>query len=266
MLIKRIITALFLIPIIFWLNFYAQEVILHSFLILIILAVSFEWSRMFGLETISSIFLFFLSLLFYIFGVYFKDNFVSIYFICILSLYWIFCSLCLLGIFKNTVSNKFFQFISGLFFAISFPLSFYYCHTNINIYFSFYTLLTVWLTDSGAYFAGRLFGKRLFLPKISPKKTWEGVVGGVVGAYLGYFLLFLMHGYINKINYFIITFVIVIFSVSGDLSESMFKRLAKVKDSGEILPGHGGVLDRIDSLSAAVPLAYLAHILLFKLF
>lgn len=253
-------------PIVFWINFYANEVVLQSFLILIILAVSFEWSRMFKLKILDSIYLFAISIFFYILGVYFKNTFFSNYLILAFALYWVLCLAFLSGFFKKLLNSELLQFISGILFAISFPLSFYYAHSNINVYFSFYILLAIWFTDSGAYFVGRFFGKKLFLPKISPKKTWEGILGGFFGAYLVYLSLLFMHGNVDKINYFIITFIIVIFSILGDLSESMFKRLAKVKDSGEILPGHGGVLDRIDSLSAAIPLAYLAHILLFKLF
>jgi phosphatidate cytidylyltransferase len=113
-------------------------------------------------------------------------------------------------------------------------------------------VLMVCAADIGAYFAGRAFGKRKLAPRVSPGKTWEGAAGGLAmvalvaagGAlYFGLPLIVVVFGC-----------GVGIFSVIGDLTESMFKRAAALKDSGTLLPGHGGLLDRIDSVTAAAPL------------
>jgi len=116
-------------------------------------------------------------------------------------------------------------------------------------------MVLVWGADIGAYFSGRAFGKRKLAPKVSPGKSWEGVFGGliaclvitvVVGAFRGWSGSQFFLGLLGAA-------VVVLISVVGDLTESMFKRQSGIKDSSNLLPGHGGVLDRIDSLTAAIP-------------
>ncbi|MCF6236869.1 MAG: phosphatidate cytidylyltransferase [Gammaproteobacteria bacterium] len=120
-----------------------------------------------------------------------------------------------------------------------------------------FVMSLIWIADSGAYFSGRRWGKNKLAPHVSPGKSWEGVIGGLVfvaiAAVIGGGLLFEYEA-IKLLLFVLLCIVIVLFSVEGDLLESMFKRRAGVKDSGTILPGHGGVLDRIDSLTAAAPL------------
>lgn len=118
-----------------------------------------------------------------------------------------------------------------------------------------YVLVLVWLADSGAYFTGRYLGRRKLAPVISPGKTWEGVYGAVVTCGIFALLVGLLSG---RPGYWIAGWVLVsllavVFSVAGDLLESLMKRQCGLKDSGSIIPGHGGILDRIDSLTAALP-------------
>ena len=123
----------------------------------------------------------------------------------------------------------------------------------------------VWIADTAAYFSGRLFGKNKLAPSISPGKTWEGVAGAfaAVAIYAG-ILIFLGDTaslFIGPFWLIPLTLMLSAFSIVGDLFESALKRNAGVKDSGAILPGHGGILDRIDSLTAALPLAALGLML-----
>lgn len=121
-----------------------------------------------------------------------------------------------------------------------------------------YLLVLIVAADTGAYFGGRKFGKHKLAPKVSPGKTWEGVAAGmfcvsVVSLVYCYSLELHHQGWNNVLVFIGLSLVTAMFSVVGDLTESLYKREAGLKDSGTILPGHGGVLDRIDSLTAAAP-------------
>ena len=123
-----------------------------------------------------------------------------------------------------------------------------------------FVLFLVWAADVGAYFAGRALGKHKLAVNVSPKKTLEGLVGGLllallVAACVGLYFDF---SFVRGIGLLLLTVVVGIVSVLGDLFESLLKRERGIKDSGNLLPGHGGILDRIDSLTAAVPVFTLA--------
>jgi phosphatidate cytidylyltransferase len=118
-------------------------------------------------------------------------------------------------------------------------------------------MVLVWIADTAAYFAGRTWGRRKLAPSISPGKTWEGAAGGLVAA-LAYAIICgsFVEG-ILWVPYLAGAALIAVLSILGDLFESAAKRQAGVKDSGALLPGHGGILDRIDSATAALPVAAL---------
>jgi len=116
-------------------------------------------------------------------------------------------------------------------------------------------MIFVFVNDAGAYFVGKRFGKTKLFPSISPNKTWEGTIGGVIISLLCYPFVMEM-GHISRFDWCVIAGISIIFGSIGDLIESMFKRDLKIKDTGNILPGHGGVNDRIDSLLFTVPLVY----------
>ncbi|MCE9678167.1 phosphatidate cytidylyltransferase [Shewanella sp. AS1] len=124
----------------------------------------------------------------------------------------------------------------------------------------FLVMLTVWAMDSGAYFAGKALGKHKLMPNVSPAKTIEGLVGGLVTTMVVVALVMLLSPAQELGLIVCVTLFVAMISAIGDLSESMFKRVADIKDSGTILPGHGGVLDRIDSLTAALPIFTLIYI------
>lgn len=119
----------------------------------------------------------------------------------------------------------------------------------------------VWVADIGAYFSGRRFGKNKLAPGISPGKTWEGVAGGALGVTLYVVVVWYVIPFAALPGILVAAWFCVVLSVMGDLFESLIKRQAGVKDSGTLLPGHGGLLDRIDALTSTLPLAAMAILL-----
>ena len=123
-----------------------------------------------------------------------------------------------------------------------------------------YLFILIWSSDTFAYIAGRLFGKHKMAPKISPKKTWEGFAGGLI---LTLLLAFGIEHYQPDLrgNWIVVGLLVAVFAPLGDLMESQLKRNFGVKDSGTLIPGHGGVLDRLDSFILCVPVVYLYFML-----
>lgn len=123
-------------------------------------------------------------------------------------------------------------------------------------------LCIVWASDSGAYGFGKLFGKHLLFERISPKKTWEGSIGGACCALLVAYISSLFVPELTLTNWMFIAFITIVIGTFGDFIKSLLKRKANVKDSGTILPGHGGILDRFDSLlsSSLIVFCYLYSI------
>jgi len=167
----------------------------------------------------------------------------------------------LLLIYSVIVKNHFtfddvsFILLSALYVGIGFL---YFIETrDAGLHFIIYALIIVWATDSGAYFVGRKIGKNKLWPEISPNKTVEGFVGGIIVAVIFacvmQFIYPLSTGWVSLI---IVTIISSIFGQMGDLVESAIKRHYGVKDSGNLLPGHGGILDRFDSLLFVLPLLH----------
>jgi phosphatidate cytidylyltransferase len=129
----------------------------------------------------------------------------------------------------------------------------------------FFLLLVVWLGDSGAYYVGKTFGKHKLSPRISPKKTVEGLLGGILASVITAVIIHYTFFEAFPLLHAIIAGVILSFAgVVGDLAESMWKRSAAVKDSGTLIPGHGGFLDRFDSILFTAPILYSYWTLLVK--
>ena len=134
-------------------------------------------------------------------------------------------------------------------------LMFVHRHFDQGGWILLYFLTLVWVADIGAYFSGKRFGKHKLAPAISPAKTWEGVLGGIICNLVWMLIVYkLSNGWgLMLWQFILIGLATSMISVVGDLYQSILKREAGVKDSGNLLPGHGGVLDRIDSAIAAAP-------------
>ena len=140
----------------------------------------------------------------------------------------------------------------------------YHSDTFFGAWWLLYVMLLVWGADSGAYAFGRTMGRHKMAPKVSPGKTWEGLIGGLITAGIISWL-FSLYAPIPIPDYLLVTsIIVVVVSVFGDLTESMFKRHSGIKDSSHLIPGHGGILDRIDSLTAAIPVFAGLNLLVFN--
>ena len=120
----------------------------------------------------------------------------------------------------------------------------------------FFPFLLVWFNDTFAYLFGSKFGKHKLFPRISPKKSWEGTIGGGLTTLVGGLLIAPHIEGLSYIDTTVISAIVIVFGSFGDLVESMFKRCIEIKDSGHIMPGHGGVLDRLDSILYALPVIF----------
>lgn len=117
--------------------------------------------------------------------------------------------------------------------------------------------MLIWVNDSFAYLTGKNFGKHKLYSKISPKKTIEGFAGGFIAAIIGGVFIFYLSNSHSLAHWIVIAAIVSVFGTIGDLIQSKFKRQAGVKDSGKIMPGHGGIFDRLDSILYASPFVFL---------
>lgn len=123
---------------------------------------------------------------------------------------------------------------------------------------------TIWVNDTGAYLVGVTFGKHRLFERISPKKSWEGFVGGGVFALISGYVFSLFISDLDLVQWLIFSEIIVILGTYGDLTESLMKRTLNIKDSGNTIPGHGGILDRFDSMILAAPAVFIYLTFLLK--
>ena len=153
----------------------------------------------------------------------------------------------------------------GALLIVAFALSTISLRDQFSPWILLVSLLMIWAMDTGAYFSGKRFGRHKLASHVSPGKTWEGLVGGAIlvmllAAFVAYFAGEFLQ--VPGLVMFVVACVVIsLVSVFGDLFESLMKRQVNLKDSGSILPGHGGVLDRIDSLLVAMPLFWLFWVL-----
>ncbi len=141
---------------------------------------------------------------------------------------------------------------------VAFEDGFFYANTVFGL------LVLTWFNDTGAYMVGSRIGKSPLFPRISPKKTWEGSAGGAAAAFLAAFLVFTIFRELRLLDWFALAAIVTVFGTLGDLIESMLKRSVQIKDSGTLLPGHGGLLDRFDAFIFLLPFAT-AYLLLVRM-
>ena len=164
---------------------------------------------------------------------------------------------------ENPIHNLAFAFMGQVMVAVPFSLLHFIAMPQ-NIHGIFAIFVLIWLSDTGAYLVGCTLGKHKLFERISPKKSWEGFFGGCIFAIGGSMLLWHLFSTVWPIatettwwQWLVFAVIIIIFGTYGDLSESLLKRSANIKDSGNILPGHGGILDRFDSLILCIPIVYI---------
>lgn len=261
MLKQRIITAAILIPFVILSLIYASAQGFTIGLAAVLLIATFEWNNFVNYKNKINGWIFsFIVTASFLYLEFVADS-QFIHYAIYLSLVWWFISLPLLMSFPfkptHLLQQKPAKVIVGFIVLLATFLALNLLRNSIEYGISYvlYLLIIIWIADSGAYFAGRAWGKHKLIPNVSPGKSWEGVAGAVVATTIAaFFALDLLN--INSsqsLAFIAITLVTVAYSIVGDLSESMFKRMANVKDSGNILPGHGGILDRIDSLMSGLP-------------
>lgn len=262
MLKQRIITAAILIPLVIWsiLNASAQG-FTYGLAVILFLA-TLEWNNFVSYKNKINGWLFSIIVTSSFLYLEYLANLGFIKYVIYSSLIWWLISLPLLFTFpfkaSHFLQHKPAKIIVGFIMLLSTFLALNLLRNSIEYGSNYvlYLLIIIWIADSGAYFAGRTWGKHKLIPNVSPGKSWEGVIGALAATLIASFfaldILNISSAY--SISFILVTLVTVIYSVIGDLSESMFKRMAGVKDSGNILPGHGGILDRIDSLTSGLPI------------
>ena len=269
MLIPRLLAALVLIPLVVIVLFFLPLNIFAAVIILVCGLAAWEWAQFLNIRQTNSRLIFAIIWVGALCAMYYGLSPIAFSKACqfalILSLVWWCIALVLVIAYpgsakswqKSTVTKVLFSiatlwpFFVGM---IVLRMNAYEYNPYVGATSLLYVLVLAWAADSGAYFAGLLFGKHKLAPKVSPGKTWEGFIGGLITALIIAVLASIyLFNTVPFTKVMIGSFVAILVSVLGDLTESMFKREAGIKDSGHLIPGHGGVLDRIDSLTAAVP-------------
>lgn len=256
MLKHRIITVIFLLPIFVLLLFYLSPAGFTSLVTGIMLWAAWEWTFLIGLKRISARFLY----LFLLIVVGFLILFVSVGLLfSVVFLWWCFATLLVILYPRGSSfwgKGLIWRGLMGFLVLIPCWAALIILRSmEAGVYNLIFLFILIWSADTAAYFIGKQWGKNKLAPLVSPGKTWQGSFGGLfVSLLIALFIFWMIKLPLVLLPYAILVVVVtVIFSIVGDLFESMLKRQAGIKDSGRLLPGHGGLLDRIDSLTAAAP-------------
>lgn len=263
MLIPRILTALVLVFIVVGGVFYASDSVWSTGVFVLAVLALWEWAKLSECRSLLPKALFITVSIVLIYLMY---PLINGYAYAVLTL------LVMLAVFSVVIRYQRTQGRIGLnskplMLLLSFALTLIFVvalialHASVSPAILLLSMAIVWAMDTGAYFSGRAFGKRKLAKYVSPGKSWEGVWGGALSAFiLSFIVLSTVWAAMPVFERVLLSLAltsIALLSVFGDLFESVLKRQADIKDSGSILPGHGGVLDRVDSLLVAMPLTYL---------
>lgn len=263
MLKQRIITAIVLVILSVWALFYSTDTVWKGVLLFVGFIAAWEWASFAQLKAPAL-------RVIYALGIVVAANYAvdtlttqNIALLTFLEAVILFSVVTRYQRTKGEVGTKSVGFImlAGALAIILFVVAMVKFRVDFGPLYLLLSMLLVWVIDTGAYFSGRRFGKNKLAVHVSPGKTWEGVIGGGIFTLIvavGIMLYLSPELKVASVLLAVILSVIALFSVFGDLFESVLKRQVGLKDSGSILPGHGGVLDRVDSLLIAVPMLYLA--------
>ncbi len=264
MLKLRILTAVILAPLVILAIFKLPNTYFTLFTGFIFILASWEWARLIGLKTILSqaIYIAFITVLMVVGLLVIAPNYNLLLLILGLSfIVWLMMFYYVLGYAGMTYPKLTFKARHGLMgvLIIIVPFISIIVLRNDDRYgpgYLFGLLLLLWVADSAAYFTGKKWGKTKLAMRVSPGKSWEGVWGAIIASSIYTVLVTIKDGFptVQAFAIVILSMATVLFSILGDLLESRYKREADRKDSSNILPGHGGILDRIDSLTAAAPI------------
>lgn len=273
MLKQRVMTAVVLILLFIGTLFYTSPPVFCLATLAITLWGVWEWTLLMGLRKIGHRMTYLIFMLAVMLGIFYVPIPITwcVYFFYAVLFFWL-LTIPLLKLYPRALfwkQSMLFQAAVGMFVLIPgwFAINFIRDVDARGQYLLLFIFVLVWGADIAAYFAGRRFGRKLLLPQVSPGKTWVGVYAAIITGMLITMVPLLYF----KVPYYIwpytltLSVVTILFSIVGDLLESMFKRSEGLKDSGSFLPGHGGLLDRIDSLTAAVPIFTLGAIILSKM-
>lgn len=273
MLKQRIFTALLLIPLFVVL---VLSLTPHHFAFLtaaIVLGCAWEWAGLIGLKTILArmVYSFFIIFILVALVYTFSQQFLTVTQVFYITFVWWLIA-ALLVVFYPKGSSLWGQGIlirgiMGIFTLIPCWIALNFIRiTPHGEYILLFLFVLIWGADSGAYFIGKKWGKNKLIPEVSPGKSWQGFFGALLTSIFIVIIAIFLFKISNTewISLLLLALVTVLFSVLGDLFESMLKRKVGLKDSGRILPGHGGILDRIDSLTAAAPIFALGLIVIQK--
>jgi len=270
MLKQRILTALILIPIFIALVLKLSPAAFCILVSVIVIWGAWEWSLFMGVAKFPHCFFYPIAMFFIV--LFFLLVPIPIHTILYAGVGWWFVALLLVCLYPKASQlwskSVLLRAIMGVFVLIPCWTAINFIRSGTNgIYMLLFLFVLIWGADSGAYFVGKKWGKNKLAPHVSPGKTLQGLLGALITSAIIMFSAFFLFDIPRSLwlGATLLSLVTVLFSVLGDLFESMLKRNAGLKDSGQLLPGHGGMLDRIDSLTAAAPVFALGVIILQRI-